>query len=196
MAIQVAGEGWISDLYDWFGAPQWVQVYDRRVGTPPTLKLPMGAVPSHTQPIRPQPTAAQVPAVGPKPTFTNTTPPPLIPVGLPQLPTGQVGGGSTGESEMAIDWGSIASTVVSGFFDPSAGPQPAGLPSVPYSGLAGPVGAGDPSYNGKAWASAQCKKRRRRRPILTQTDIGILFQISTLPNNANVRTALARSIRR
>ncbi len=39
------------------------------------------------------------------------------------------------------------------------------------------------------------KRRRRRRPCLTQTDINILHQIGNLPNNANVRTALARCIK-
>ena len=41
MPIQVAGEGWIGDLYDWFPAPQWVQVYDNRLQPlPETAALP------------------------------------------------------------------------------------------------------------------------------------------------------------
>ncbi len=38
--------------------------------------------------------------------------------------------------------------------------------------------------------------RRRRRKMLTEGDMAQLFQIATLPNNANVRTALARAVRR
>lgn len=40
------------------------------------------------------------------------------------------------------------------------------------------------------------RKRRRRRALLTQGDMGVLFQIASLPNNANVRVALAGAIRR
>jgi len=40
-----------------------------------------------------------------------------------------------------------------------------------------------------------CKRRKRQRNILTQANIGIMWQISSLPNNANVRIALARAIR-
>lgn len=101
---------------------------------------------------------------------------------------------------MAIDWGGILGDLVEAGTRRVGAPAPVSFPLMPASAPAYPStvvgpprGTGDPNYNGQAWA---CKKRRRRRPILTQTDIGILFQISTLPNNANVRTALARSIRR
>jgi len=40
------------------------------------------------------------------------------------------------------------------------------------------------------------RPRRRRKALLTQGDLGVLFQIATLPNSANVRTALAGAIRR
>ncbi len=40
------------------------------------------------------------------------------------------------------------------------------------------------------------RKRRRRRALLTQGDMGVLFQIASLPNNSNVRVALAGAIRR
>ncbi len=40
------------------------------------------------------------------------------------------------------------------------------------------------------------RKRRRRRALLTQGDMGVLFQIASLPNSANVRVALAGAIRR
>ncbi len=55
-----------------------------------------------------------------------------------------------------------------------------------------PVGTGDPYYNGQG---RLCKRRRRQRNILTQANIGIMWQISNLPNNANVRIALAKAIR-
>lgn len=45
------------------------------------------------------------------------------------------------------------------------------------------------------WVPAGCKRRKRQRNILTQANIGIMWQISNLPNNANVRIALAKAIR-
>jgi len=64
-----------------------------------------------------------------------------------------------------------------------------------------PMGTGDPYYNGGGPMSStagtwgKCKRRRRQRNILTQANIGIMWQISSLPNNANVRIALAKAIR-
>ncbi len=100
---------------------------------------------------------------------------------------------------MAIDWG----TVFSGGVDllNTYGQMTSSQLASSFVGPQTTVGTitqpapGQMGDNGR-WVPGGCKKRRRRRPILTQTDIGILFQISTLPNNANVRTALARSIRR
>ena len=43
--------------------------------------------------------------------------------------------------------------------------------------------------------AAGCKRRRRQRNILTQSNLNMLFQIATLPNNANVRVALSRAIK-
>lgn len=40
MPIQVAGEGWIGDLYDWFPSPQWMQVYNNRTFAPSDTALP------------------------------------------------------------------------------------------------------------------------------------------------------------
>lgn len=39
-------------------------------------------------------------------------------------------------------------------------------------------------------------KRRRRRKMLTEGDFNVLLRISTLPNNQNVRIALAKAIGR
>ncbi len=49
--------------------------------------------------------------------------------------------------------------------------------------------------NGTWLPGGKCKRRRRQRNILTQANIGIMWQISSLPNNANVRIALAKAIR-
>jgi len=37
-------------------------------------------------------------------------------------------------------------------------------------------------------------RRKRRRPCITQTDLGLAWQISNLPNNANVRMFLAKCV--
>ncbi len=37
-------------------------------------------------------------------------------------------------------------------------------------------------------------RRRRRRPCITQTDLGLAHQIAGLPNNANVRMFLAKCV--
>lgn len=54
----------------------------------------------------------------------------------------------------------------------------------------GQIVGGPTSANGMV-----CKRRKRQRNILTQANIGIMWQISNLPNNANVRIALAKAIR-
>lgn len=104
---------------------------------------------------------------------------------------------------MAIDFGAL----ISGGIDLLQGQpigggfsQPAGMGFQPQI----PLGTGDPNYNGtpakvtvdtKTGKVTACKRRRRRK-MLTESDMCILFQIATLPNNANVRTALARAIKR
>ncbi len=92
-----------------------------------------------------------------------------------------------------------------GFSGPTGGGNGAGLPG---SGAI-PAPAGDPMYSGScpppktrtltidcATGQEVKRKRRRRRALLTQGDMGVLFQIASLPNNANVRVALAGAIRR
>ena len=39
-------------------------------------------------------------------------------------------------------------------------------------------------------------RRRRRKPLLTDADFAALAKVASLPNTANVRTALAQAIRR
>ncbi len=197
MAIQVAGEGWIDDLYDWFGAPQWVQVYDRRS----TPQIPVGLPPGGgTQPLLPNGPPAQLPAVVPRyqPTFNIPVLPPAILNGVPDVPSGSVGGEDSNEEEtvaladwiqggidIANTWGGYTSAqaVQAASSYGSTMPPPVTLPS-------GQILNGPMSYAGGA-----CKRRKRQRNILTQANIGIMWQISSLPNNANVRIALARAIR-
>jgi len=38
-------------------------------------------------------------------------------------------------------------------------------------------------------------RRRRRRPCITQTDLSLAWQISNLPNNANVKMFLAKCVK-
>ncbi len=200
MAITVAGEGWIGDLLDWFPAPEWMQVYDRRS----TPQIPVGLPPGGgTQPIRPDLPPAGVPAVVPQPTITstNTQPPPLIPIGVYELPTsGALPSRSDPEETMALeDWVDTVRAVATAWGGQTSdnfrwgGPAPYGAPaSTPTILQPAPGQMGD---NGHWVPGGGCKRRKRQRNILTQANIGIMWQISSLPNNANVRIALARAIR-
>lgn len=97
------------------------------------------------------------------------------------------------------DWGDIFSGVVDVIQgQPYGGNQPAAGGFVP-GGIGIPPGPGtlitaageiDPK-TGKL----KCKRRRRRR-LLTEGDFNDLMRIATLPNNQNVRTALAKGIGR
>jgi len=199
MAIQVAGEGWISDLYDWFGAPQWVQVYDRRSEQPVVTQVPVGQPSGGTLPIIADEEGVQVPTVvlGSQPPPIFTQPPPLIPNGLPDLPSGPMGNGENGDTEVALqDWLSGAvdiANVWGGYTSAQLASQfKAGIPASAQTPSILAPAVGQMGDNGR-WVPS--KRRRRRRPCLTQTDINILHQIGNLPNNANVRTALARCIK-
>lgn len=181
---------------DWLSMPEFVQKWH----TPDLGALPSFPVGMRGGVIRVgfDPAPVQVPPVVPR---ADPTPEPAAPVitTIPDIPSGSVRDQETeieGEEPVAtlqdvLDWGTSAIDLYTQSQAPSPLYTPLGYVSSPP-----PVGAGDPVYNGVGQRALHCKKRRRRRPILTQTDIGILFQISTLPNNANVRTALARSIRR
>ncbi len=121
---------------------------------------------------------------------------------------------------MAHTWTHLGREIIGGFF-PGAGvgtgpamgfaPDPMGLPPgdrfVPGTGTGTVV---EPMYSGGTCPPPKTRtltidcatglevkrKRRRRRALLTQGDMGVLFQIASLPNNANVRVALAGAIRR
>ncbi len=121
---------------------------------------------------------------------------------------------------MAHSWLHLGSQVLGGFF-PEQNPlayAPAAFSGAQYAGSGGSatlptVGAAtgvSAMYSGGSCppmktrtltidcaTGLEVKRKRRRRPkLLTQGDMGVLFQIASLPNNANVRVALAGAIRR
>jgi len=101
---------------------------------------------------------------------------------------------------MAVDWGTVLSGAVDIWQGQPVGGGGSSFGPGAYAGMASPapvpVGTGDPNYNGAAWAKGQRCKRRRSRPMLTPTNMALMHQIGTLPNNANVRIALAKAIRK
>jgi len=158
------------------------------------------------------------------PDFRNEGQPPIIYSPPPIVLPGQTDPGreerEEGEDEVAHTWLHLGSQVLGGFFpdqNPLAysGYAPGAAPGTlgPFdpgaeTALAVP-GAGPMSYTGSCppaktrTLTIDCatglevkRKRRRRRALLTQGDMGVLFQIASLPNNANVRVALAGAIRR
>ncbi len=97
------------------------------------------------------------------------------------------------EAEMAHTWLHAGTQIAESIFGGN------GEPTVYDTGTGFvPMGTGDPTYNGTAFAAAAKKKgcRRRRRRLLTDRDFDDLNRISTLPNNQNVRTVLAKAIGR
>ncbi len=200
MAIQVAGEGWIGDLLDWFPGPQWVQVYDRRSTTP----IPVAVTPSGgTLPLLPDPAGVQVPSVvpGPGPTFNNTQPPPLVLTGDLQLPTGGV---AEGEDEVALeDWFQTAIDLGNtiGRLRSPVYPAPAqyvGGTPLPSSTPGTDMAVGNGAMPKGMYVDSHghlVHRRRRRRPCITQTDLSLAWQISNLPNNANVKMFLAKCVK-
>lgn len=155
------------------------------------------------------------------PDFTNKEQPPIIYSPPPILLPGQTDPGreerETEESEVAHTWTHTASQFIGALFPSSAvqqsfvaGPGQAPLPgTVPFTPGVPTMGASQ-VYSGGTCPPAKTRtltidcatgqevkrKRRRRRALLTQGDMGVLFQIASLPNNANVRVALAGAIRR
>ena len=183
------GFGHIQTTIGPWSTPGWVRVA-RDANTP----LPVGLPPGGTLPMVPDSQRAQVPDV-----VLGASGPTIIGVPRPvDLPSGKVDTRQAKEDdEMAVDWG----TVLSGAIDIYQGQQVGGgraYSPLTSFGSAGPVmapipnvGTGDPPD--AVWRKC---KRRRSRPMLTPTNMALLQQIGTLPNNANVRIALAKSIRR
>lgn len=99
---------------------------------------------------------------------------------------------------MAIDWGGVFTSgigVLDIFSQYKAGQTPSGLAAPqpllpPYLNPSTQTVAIDPR-TGKV----RCT-RRRGRAMLTPTNMALMHQIGTLPNNANVRIALSKAIRK
>ncbi len=127
------------------------------------------------------------------------------------------------EGEVAHTWTHLGSQVISGIFGGQPAYDVGPGSGFNLGGGGGTVGGGGGTpaviaapagVNGMEYETGSCarktrtltidcatglevkRKRRRRRALLTQGDMGVLFQIASLPNNANVRVALAGAIRR
>jgi len=104
---------------------------------------------------------------------------------------------SVGE-DMATDWGAILSGAVDIWQGQTVGGGGGGIGYGPPGGPippALPPPSGSYNINPRTGQLTKCK-RRRRRALLTQGDLNVLNQVASLPNNANVRTALARAVGR
>ncbi len=190
---------------------------------PPTSEVPVGESPSASSVLGSiiRAAGAGLPEVGVStPDFQNTGQPPIIFDPVDVLLPGQTDPGreerESQEGPLAHTWLHLGSQVLGGLFP---GQNPMAYAPSGFSGVSGipPVQVADPSLPAPSMAgySGSCpprktrtltidcatgqeiKRTRRRRPkLLTSTDMAMLFQIATLPNNANVRTALARAVRR
>jgi len=240
--IQVAGEGWIGDLYDWFSPPQWMQIYDRRSIAPlpdvaalPTVvpedvrtaetcfRKPDGwivCVPwgiweqsyrnqgfPEISPNAPEfvpPVAARAPPSPAPPVVVSSDPP----QGLPEDEAVLHGEGSL------IDWGV---GLLGDWLNPAVTPiynfgTPQSLNPILPAAYGGPVSGNQAcggcrstpcvcgTINGRAAlvdpvTGKRCYKRRRPK-LLSDGDFNSLMRIATLPNNQNVRIALAKAIGR
>ncbi len=113
----------------------------------------------------------------------------------PEGPTDDLNDNDDEENDMAVDWGEL----VSGTIDVLQGQSYGGGQPVGYTGAGvPPLQTTGPLPSG-TYINSQgklCKHRRRRRALLTEGDFNDLMRIATLPNNANVRTALAKAVGR
>ena len=170
-----------------------------------SVTLPM-AYPGGTQPIRADPQAVQVPPVvpGPKPDFTNTQPPPIIPVGDIHLPPGGMAEESIeGENQVALeDWLNAGVSIANAWGQQPVsnlwqGPaQYVGTPSAPAAAPVAATAAGalpKGMYYDKHGHLVH--RRRRKRPCISQTDLNLAWQVSNLPTNANVKMFLAKCVK-
>jgi len=237
--IQVAGEGWIGDLYDWFPAPTWMQVYDNRRITPlpdvtalPTI-VPESVRTAETCFRKPDGWIICVPLGIWADSYRNQgyeEIPPDAPEFVPTVvaagtysppPTDVVSshpseGVQTDEATVAfhepwIDWGTAViqdwlNPAVTplwgtpGFVSPTVAPAPAPQTAM-LNGTCGksPCVCGVDSCGRPALIDPRTGKRcyKRRRPkLLSDGDFNSLMRIATLPNNQNVRIALAKAIGR
>ncbi len=153
-----------------------------------------------------------------RPDVLNEGQPPIIYSPPPILLPGQVDPGreeqETEEGPMAHTWTHLGSQFIGALFPNTiaqqsfvAGPGQVAPGTMPVPNVANGAAA---VYSGGTCpprktrtltidceTGLEVKRTRRRRPkLLTSSDMAMLFQIATLPNNANVRTALARAVRR
>jgi len=158
------------------------------------------------------------------PDFRNEGQPPIIYSPPPVVLPGQTDPGreeqESEEGEMAHTWTHVGSQLLGALFPSTVAAQ--SFVAGPGQGV--PAGTGPlnneaaaavaAANGGAMYETGSCarktrtltidcatglevkRKRRRRRALLTQGDMGVLFQIASLPNNANVRVALAGAIRR
>ena len=98
------------------------------------------------------------------------------------------------EDQMAHTWfhsaTELAGQIWGGTQQQSGGPGPGAQTAAQTDAWLAALAA-DPVRG----STVRCKRRRRRRALLTQSDLNVLNQIANLPNNSNVRTALAKAVR-
>ncbi len=184
---------------DWLSMPDFVQ---RWYGSGATIPLVPDFVFGTGAP-RPQSPRIQVPAVVPQsaPDFTNTSAPPLIPIGVPVVPTSGVFQSEPElEEEVALsDWIQGGIDIANAWGQQPVWQAPAqfagaSVPSTPAATAAGTAN-GLPAGMYMDKHGHLVHRRRRRRPCITQTDLSMAWQISNLPNNANVKMFLAKCVR-
>ncbi len=179
---------------DWFSMPEFVTKWN----TPD-----LGAIPSFpvgysggTVTFRPDPPPIPLPAV----VLDPQGPPPIIPVGTTNLPPGPLAGDP--EETVALDdWVNAGIDLWRASQQPTVWQAPA-----QFAGASLPAGGTPGTTVNGASASGLPKgmymdvhghlvhRRKRRRPCITQTDLGLAHQIAGLPNNANVRMFLAKCV--
>ncbi len=158
------------------------------------------------------------------PDFENEGQPPIIYSPPPILLPGQTDPGREeketqkgGDVEVALTWSSFGEAILGGIglanqygqmtsgqlASSFVGPTGPAVPSVSATPPGVPMVTGTCPPRKTRTLTIDCatgqeipRKRRRRKALLTQGDMGVLFQIASLPNNANVRVALAGAIRR
>lgn len=129
----------------------------------------------------------------PEPTFEEDSPPAFIPVtagiGQPDPLEPTTRQEPVEDEDMPSFW-----DYASGVVDVFQG-QPVGGVQQPF---AGPLPPAVPAPSGYTYnrAGQLCRKRRRRRRLLTESDFNDLMRIATLPNKQNVTVALAKAVGR
>ena len=206
MPVDQHQQGWMPAgplmPLDWLSMPDFVQRwYTPDLGAIPSF--PVGYAPPGAMPRGSNTTRAQVPAVVPQPTITstNTQPPPLIPAGVPVIPTGGVFQSEPElENEVALsDWIQGGIDIANAW-----GQQPVWQAPAQFAGPAqpaGPIPAGAVTSGATPGGMYYDKhghlvhRRRRARPCITQTNLNLAYQVAQLPNNANVRMFLAKCVK-